>query len=111
MAKFRERLLSSTIDARISNPLTGADFDRVARDVVEAPETRDAVTFTDERDAIADAAWKQYADFFGSPALGRSSQTDEVASFQLLGGSGAAHRLRELEAEGVATIRARPRQR
>lgn len=112
VVKFRERLLSSTIDARFSKPVVSADIDQVARDVIATAEARDGVTFTDEdRDAVTDAAWKQYADFFGSPAVGRSLQVERAAEFLPHGGPGVARRLRELEAEAVAALRARPPRR
>ena len=109
VVKFRERLLSSTIDARFSKPLMGADIDDVVRNVISAAEAREGVTFSaEDTSLVADAAWKQYADFFGSPAFGRASQIASAEGFLPGDGPGLARRLRELEAEAVAALRARP---
>lgn len=112
VVKFRERLLSSTIDARFSKPLVAADIDAVVRDVIAAAEAREGVTFSaEDTDLVADAAWKQYADFYGSPASGRAPQISAATGFLPHGGPGLARRLRELEAEAVRALRARPPRR
>ena len=112
VVKFRARLLSSTIDARFSKPVTGADVDAVVDDVVAAAERQDEVTFSaSDREQVADATWKQYADFFGFPAARRAHQIEDAAEFVPHGGPALAGRLREVEAQAAETARARPRQR
>lgn len=112
VVKFRERLLSSSIDARFSKPLTAADPDRVTSDVVAAAEFEHDVTFnSDAIEQVADAVWKQYADFFGSPAIGRARQVAASEGFVPASGSALAARLRELEAQAVVTMRANPKRR
>lgn len=112
VVKFRERLLSSTIDARFSKPFGAADIDAVAADVITTAESRDGAVFTADAAAlVADAAWKQYADFFGYPASGRASQIAAAQGFLPHRASDVARRLRELEADAVAAWRARPPRR
>lgn len=112
VVKFRTRLLASTIDARLSKPVTAADIDAVTEHAVAAEEKRRGVTLTsDNRAQVGDAVWKQYADSFGFPAMGRARQVAEAAKFVPQGGPELAARLRELERDAVTALREKPRQR
>lgn len=110
VVKLRADLLGSTIDARFSKPLTGADIDAVGYDAVRGGESRHGLIFDHEMIRhVLDAAWAQFAEFYGGRATGRAGQIAAAEGFVPSSGPQLDGALRDFEAAAIASWRAKPR--
>lgn len=105
--RLRANLLGSPIDSRFTAPIDGADVDAFALNAVDALERAHGVDAdADTRERAFDAAWRQFGEFVGAPAMSRSAHLAAAAGYLPADAAGLGARLREIEAEQVAAFRA-----